>query len=146
MRMRKENQGKRKPKKEKAEEEVEEKEEEEEDIEDLLEQEKIDIHEIEFVDEITLAERAGNYRRAIRLRYLNALRDLSAKGLIMWKINKTNYDYYYELEGKEPIKDRFHGVVRIFEDVWYGQFDLEESHYTDAAETFESFNTALKRA
>jgi len=136
--------GKGKKKKEEKEEEKED--EEEGEVEDLFEEDHVDIHEIEFVDEITLAERAGNYRKAVRLRYLNCLRDLSDKGLIMWRINKTNYEYYYELGTYESLSEEFHGVLRIFEDVWYGEFTLSEEEYSEATQQFDHFNAQLKRA
>jgi len=108
--------------------------------------EVIDIHEIEFVDEITLAERSQHFRKAIRLRYLNVLRDLSDKHLIQWQLNKTNYDYYYELANHAELSEAFRGTVDIFEYVWYGKFQLNEEQYEEAKEQFLKMNEIIGNA
>lgn len=101
-----------------------------------------DIHEIEFVDEIELAVRDGNYRRAIRLMFLNSLKDLSDLNLIRWKLNKTNYDYISELHGNSHQRV-FMDLTLVYEYCWYGEFDISESYYREVAKEFKSFNRGL---
>lgn len=110
------------------------------------EEAEFDIHEVEFVDDITLAVRAGNYRKAVRLRFLNALKGLAEKSLIYWKINKTNIDYYYELAGQKELRPAFMDVTTVYDYVWYGEFKIGEEEYRQVDETFNKFNEQLARA
>ncbi len=67
---------------------------------------------------------AGEYRVAVRLLFLKTLRGLDDKALIKWKKGKTNSDYVSELTDKK-IKSSFQEATRIYEYVWYGEFELE---------------------
>lgn len=109
---------------------------------DYVDFEEEDIHEIEFVDEIELAVRNGDFRKAIRLRFLNVLKDLSDVSLIRWKINKTNYDYIGELSGHK-VQNSFMNLTTVYEYCWYGEFNISEGLYHKVADEFNQFNTDM---
>jgi hypothetical protein len=101
-----------------------------------------DIHEIEFVSEIEMAVREKNFRKAIRLMFLNALKDLSDQQLIRWKLNKTNYDYIAEMADNK-MQRGFMGITVVYEYSWYGDFQITEKQYKKVAVEFEQFNSKL---
>ncbi|MBG8555380.1 DUF4129 domain-containing protein [Hymenobacter guriensis] len=94
-----------------------------------------DLETINFDAAIAEAERQENYRVAVRLGYLLALKQLADKGLIRLQPEKTNHDYLYELpEGTLP--PAFRELTRQFEFVWYGEHDdLTASQYQQTRST-----------
>ena len=55
------------------------------------------IHETDLERFLREALAQGNYTLAIRLYYLQVIKDLSAKSAIRWSREKTNRDYQREL-------------------------------------------------
>ena len=98
------------------------------------------IHEIEFEDEITRAVRLGNYRKAVRLRFLNVLKDLTDRGHIQWRINKTNFEYIAEIQPQTALKKDFTDITLLYEYIWYGEFTITEKEYAHAASKFDAFD------
>lgn len=95
-----------------------------------------DIHEINFSERIADFERRGDYRSAIRYRFLKILKQLSDKKLIAWNPEKTNQDYRSELPDI-AVQEQFSGLVRIFDHVWYGEFDISAEDYRYFSDKFE---------
>lgn len=60
-----------------------------------------------------------NHPMAVRLYYLAILKKLSQQQLVVWKRDKTNRDYFRELNGSS-LQLPFQAVTRDFEWVWYG--------------------------
>lgn len=81
------------------------------------------------------AMRGGDYRLALRYRYLLILQHLIHKKLIVWKSSKTNYEYQRELQGT-GFQAPFSEVTRIYNFVWYGHFDLDEKTYGELEKAF----------
>lgn len=79
------------------------------------------IHEMDFAKLIEDAVRNNDYRLAIRLQFLQALKVLSDKNLIHWQPGKTNHDYVNELQ-KAELKAGFQELNFYFEYAWYGNF------------------------
>jgi hypothetical protein len=75
------------------------------------------------------AVRAGDFRFAIRLHFLDILMKLDKKGIISFKEDKTNREYYNEIN-QPSVKKGFSGVAGIFENVWYGELVLSKNQYT----------------
>lgn len=98
--------------------------------------EEENIHEIEFDKDIREAESASDYRRAIRLRFLKVLKNLSDHELIYWDPNKTNYQYIYEVKGTD-IHNKFVKCVNIFDNVWYGEYPIDINYYNNNKGLFE---------
>ncbi len=100
------------------------------------------IHEINFDDEIEKAKADGNYRLAVRLLYLRALKQLNDAGLIKWRIEKTNSAYLNELTDAEQRRV-FRAVTRQFEYVWYGEFAIDSASFQNIHNLFNNFKQML---
>lgn len=87
-----------------------------------------DVHGIDYDARITAALDAEDFRMAVRLHYLRALRDLSDAGAIVWRRNKTDSDYVRELAGS-PQQSDFERAALLFEYVWYGGFPIDRDGY-----------------
>nr|WP_293834857.1 DUF4129 domain-containing protein [uncultured Arsenicibacter sp.] len=90
------------------------------------------IHEINFDVAIEEAVTQRNFRLAIRLVYLQTLKQLADKRLIDWKPDKTNRQYLYELMNT-PFQQDFDRLTTRFEYVWYGDFPVDELSYRQFA-------------
>jgi len=102
-----------------------------------------DIHQIDF--ERIIAEAISNlqYRTAIRYLYLKSLRDLSLKGFIIWKADKTNRDYINEMrlpDFEKPFKE----VTFLFDYSWYGNVEINESSFQQIKSAFDKFNIQIQ--
>jgi len=71
----------------------------------------------------------GNYSLAVRLYYLQIIKDLSAKDAIRWSREKTNRDYQREMRTHRLAED-FRLVTLHFEEVWYGNQALDAATYS----------------
>lgn len=79
---------------------------------------------------------AKDYRLAIRYMYLKVLQELSAQHLIEYHFEKTNGDYYNEIQ-HTALKQKFNKVSYLYENIWYGEFELDEKEYSSAKKTFD---------
>jgi hypothetical protein len=95
-----------------------------------------DIHAINFTDLIAIALSEKDYRRAVRLHFLKLLKELTDKNLIAWKIDKTNNDYFMELVNTK-YSGHFKELSFLYEHIWYGNFELDESNYKTTIEKFK---------
>ena len=102
-----------------------------------------DIHSIPFEQAIEEAVQNGNYRLAVRLLYLQSLKELADKGLIQWQVNKTNIAYLQELGGTgyAPV---FSNLTRQFENNWYGDVPIRETEFTEVRQQFNQFNRQIQ--
>jgi len=78
-----------------------------------------------------------NYRLAIRFYYLNIIKQLEDNELIIWEQQKTNEDYIQEIS-KENIKASFKDLTRLYDFVWYGNFEIDETKFVKVAANFEA--------
>jgi len=101
-----------------------------------------DIEQVDFEALITQFLDKRDYRRVVRLLYHKTLKELSARGLIRWKIDKTNRDYISEMTGS-PLSYEFAELTRIFEYIWYGNFDLAADSFSAVRDLFEGFYNRL---
>ena len=101
-----------------------------------------DIHGVDFPARLAEAEAAGNYRLAVRLGYLEALKYLSDQGLLHWEPNKTNHAYLHELPAG-PLRDAFRVATRQFEYVWYGELPLTPAQYQPVRTAQRAVRTAI---
>ncbi len=70
----------------------------------------------------------GDYRAAIRVYFIFIMKDLMEKQWIDWEKEKTNLSYLREMMGRDEYND-FNQCVTIFEIVWYGKRDINESEF-----------------
>lgn len=103
-----------------------------------------DLRDLPYVELIAEAEAAGDYRRSVRLLFLQTLRELHAGNWIDWRDNKTNQDYYYQLYDT-PLRDGFEALALAYDYIWYGHFDLDAGRYAGLRQRFSTFQSRLHR-
>lgn len=108
----------------------------------LSEEERI-IKSDNIQDLIKEAIANGNYRLAIRYYYLYILKLLSNKELIDWQLQKTNDDYLHELSNGK-LKSAFAKATFLYDYVWYGEFQLDETKYQRAERTFKALQNSIE--
>jgi hypothetical protein len=106
-----------------------------------LEVEK-NIHIINFEQLIREALQSNNKRLAIRYYYLWLLKKLSDKGIITWDIEKTNTDYLYEIQNQNR-KEEFGYLSYIYNNIWYGEFEIDESAFEKSKFAFDKVIKSL---
>ncbi len=101
-----------------------------------------DIHEELHAEDlgalVRQAEEAGEWRRAVRLRYLQVLRYGLDNGLLNWRPEYTDRDYSSQLS--DPAKrESFGKIAFTFQWVWYGEAQLDRASYNQLTAPFEDF-------
>lgn len=104
---------------------------------------KEDIHAIDFPKEIETATVQGNYRLAVRLLYLQTLKQLADRQLIDWKPDKTNTQYAFEL-ANQPFAPEFNALTRDFDYVWYGNFPVSKEQFEQLRGDYVAFALTTK--
>ncbi|MEP6584497.1 MAG: hypothetical protein ABJA90_09520 [Ginsengibacter sp.] len=85
------------------------------------------------------AESKSDYNLSTRYLYLQTLKKLADKDLILYSPEKTNYSYVRELS-KQNYMQQFASLTLNYEYVWYGKFVVSSVHYEQLKEQFNSFN------
>ncbi|MGB3774320.1 MAG: DUF4129 domain-containing protein [Leeuwenhoekiella sp.] len=88
------------------------------------------------------AIKEGNYRMAIRYYYLLVLQNLSKKDIIDWQVQKTNHDYVYEIKD-DRLREKFRKVTRIYDFIWYGDFEINDDSFVRAQQEFINVNHGI---
>lgn len=96
------------------------------------------LHETDLDRFLRTALAEKNYALAIRLYYLQIIKDLSTKGAISWSREKTNRDYLREMR-QHPLSEPFRTATRTFERVWYGNLPLDETLFKSLEPDFKRF-------
>jgi hypothetical protein len=103
------------------------------------------IHEIDFSAFIAEAVAAGNFARAVRLLYLQTLKQLADAELVVWKPEKTNRDYEREIRKTAPqSSEKFIFLTDIFERICYGKQSVTSQEYKQISAVFENYFTILR--
>jgi len=84
-----------------------------------------------------------NYRLAIRYYYLLSLKKLSENHIISWQQEKTNEDYISEIE-TSSLKSGFSNITKIYDYVWYGEFNVDALKFESLKVQFENLNKTIK--
>lgn len=92
---------------------------------------------------LTDALSSSNYASATRYIYLIALKTLNEKNLIMWGIEKTNYDYETELAG-HPGSPLFNSLTSYYEFVEYGDFEIDKKGFERVQHIFNELKEKLE--
>lgn len=95
------------------------------------------LHETDLERFLRTALANGNYALAIRLYYLQVIKDLSERGAIKWAKEKTNRDYLREMRNHAQ-HDNFRSATRTFERVWYGNEGLSAEEFARLEPQFKS--------
>ena len=100
------------------------------------------IHEINFMDSIKDYERNRDFRYAVRYQFLWILKILADKNIIEWNPKKTNRDYMTEIKEKQ-LQRKFREAAKIFDYVWYGEFEIDENSYHKMKEKWSVFHEKI---
>lgn len=92
---------------------------------------------------IAKAQKAGNYRLAIRFYYLWILKLLRDHELIDYQAQKTNQEYEKELKDPKLIGS-FSELTYLYDFVWYGEFEVEKNEYDHLQKRFVQMENHLK--
>lgn len=85
-----------------------------------------------------------NYRLAVRYYYLQLLKQLEEKEMIVWEQQKTNEDYNIEIR-EATLKLSFKKLTRLYDFIWYGSFEINEFEFTKVSSHFESVTKQLNK-
>ncbi len=104
--------------------------------------ESIDIYNTEHIETIDFALKVQealqqqNYRIAIRFLYLNLLKEMSLKNLIIWELDKTNHEYLLEMRS-HILEKAFSKTTFLYEYAWYGDFIISKELYLSIEPEFK---------
>ncbi len=102
-------------------------------------EERQDVDWQKLIDEEIKAER---FNLALRLLFLQTIQLLNQKELIVWKKDKTNYDYIRELR-KSGFDASFSKLMRFYNFGWFGDFKVEERDFLEIQNDFRDFQTTV---
>lgn len=91
---------------------------------------------------IKKAETEENYPLAIRYLHYQNLQNLDKKGWIEWDPKKTNQQFINQIKD-EKARISFNQNTKIFNQVWFGEFQLDANKYTEFKSIFNQFNQNL---
>jgi hypothetical protein len=95
------------------------------------------IHLLDFEKLIKESLKSGEKRIVIRYYYLWLLKVMAQNHYIEWDIEKTNSDYLYELQ--RPVhKEEFTYLSYLYNYIWYGEFEIDETSFTKAENRFKN--------
>ncbi len=91
------------------------------------------------------AEKAANWRLALRYQWLKVLRRLVDEGRIKWQPRFTDADYLAQL--KDPAwRVTFSEMSFLFKWVWYGDAPMDAQRYERMKPAFESAHSASPKS
>jgi hypothetical protein len=102
------------------------------------------IAEIDIEGLLEQARSAGNFKLAVRFYYLSILKRLNDSGMIVWKRDKTNRDYLYELFSRNYYFEEIKRLTHSYEEVWYGEHTLTRESFQLLTTDFESVHEKIK--
>jgi uncharacterized protein YxeA len=103
-----------------------------------------DIQNIDLEKLFHQAIQNQDYKLAIRLHYLFIIQKLASIELINWKKDKTNWEYLKEIKNTayyQPFKQ----LTSTFENIWYGNKEINKDTFEQEITRFQSFKTSLKQ-
>lgn len=97
---------------------------------------------VDLIEMINKAKAAKNYRLAIRYYHYQNTQNLAHKNYIKWDPKKTNQQLINQINKKE-IKDLFTHNTLIFNQIWFGEFDVTEENFNTFETNFIFLNQRL---
>lgn len=94
------------------------------------------LKDIDFDKLIKDTLKSGDNRLAIRYYYLWILKKMAEKDIIDWNPEKTNSDYLYEIKST-TLKTDFSYVSYLYNYIWYGEFEVDQSSFENAKHSME---------
>jgi hypothetical protein len=108
-----------------------------------LEKIEENLQEIELDPHIRKAIAQKQFALATRLYYLAIIKELSAKNIIVWKKDKTNRAYLFEMRDHKHLKN-FKTMTGIYERVWYGDTPIDEPDFMTIQPAFQDLLKILR--
>lgn len=121
---------------------------------DEEEEEEINIEDIEeerlVADGVSLsllqrAENAGQFDVAVRLLYIQLLKELQDASLIKYRRDFSNRDYQHQLRGTDYLTD-FRDVTADYERYWFGKYTIDRLSYRLVQRKFNVLSQGIKAA
>ena len=91
------------------------------------------------------AENAGQYDVAVRLLYIQLLKELQDGELIKYRRDFSNRDYQNQLRRSSFLAD-FREVTADYERYWYGKYTIDRLSYRIVHRRFITLNAAIQAA
>ncbi|MCB0443074.1 MAG: DUF4129 domain-containing protein [Flavobacterium sp.] len=101
------------------------------------------LHLVDFEKLIKETLNSGENRLSIRYYYLWLLKKMANQNIIEWDIEKTNSDYLYEIKDLN-FKSDFEYVSYLYNYIWYGEFELDETTFEKAKNAFEKIIKSIE--
>lgn len=101
------------------------------------------LSEINLNDLIVKAENEQNYPLAIRYLHYQNLQNLDKKGLIEWNPKKTNQQFINQIK-QENIQTSFANNTKVFNQIWFGEFNIDATQYQTFKAMFNQLNQSIK--
>ncbi|MEQ1747590.1 MAG: DUF4129 domain-containing protein [Saprospiraceae bacterium] len=103
----------------------------------MITEENLDtyLHETDLDRFLREALARGDYPQALRVRYLQVIKNLSESGAILWATDKTNRDYLREMRA-HPHERAFQQATRTYERIWYGNTPLDRAGFESVEPMF----------
>ncbi len=86
-----------------------------------------------------------DYREGVRIYFTFILKELIRKEWIRWKKEKTNHHYVMEMAGKPSVLS-FMECVRIYDLIWYGDYNIDLEIFEMLKPTLENYYKSLDPA
>jgi hypothetical protein len=103
-----------------------------------IEEIEANLEETELIPFIRKAIDQSNYAMAVRLYYLEILKQLSGDKAIVWRKNKTNRQYLQEMSTSSRFVE-FRMLTLIFERIRYGGQTLTRAQFEEIEPGFTAF-------
>lgn len=100
------------------------------------------IFALQYKDMLQKALKDSNYRLAVRIMYLQTLKQLNDSGLIRFQPELTNIDYLLQLKSSDKYR-QFALITNHYEYVWYGKFELSKDVYERISNDFITMQNTL---
>jgi len=84
-------------------------------------------------------------RLSVRYYYLWLLKKMSEKHIIDWDLEKTNTDYLYEIKNQAQ-KEEFAYLSYLYNNIWYGEFELDDTTFVKTKNAFEKSIKTINNA
>ena len=100
------------------------------------------ITKTELEQRLEEALKNANYRECVRVYFTFILKELIRKNWIHWRKEKTNHHYIMEMGGK-PNAHLFIETVRIYDLVWYGEYEIDRDTYEQIQPALHNYYRSL---
>ncbi|NND08831.1 MAG: DUF4129 domain-containing protein [Saprospiraceae bacterium] len=102
-----------------------------------------DVHDIAADRLYEQALLDGDFRLALRMRFIKVMQLLNGRSMIDWKPEKTNRQYVLEMRGN-PLGRLFREITHIYEWVWYGNTALNQEDFERYDRPFVHFFESVR--